>query len=239
LELAITNKIKVVHYVSSISVLSGYNAKETFLSDSSIPPWGGYGQSKWVSERILSIAHSRGIPITIYRVGTVSGNSITGHFNSEAFFNRLWLTLIQMKVFPDNVERYFNLIPVDYIAKAISYFVVDKPHNYGNVYHLVNSDTNDISLQQLAAYIRNFGYKVRGINYEAWISKLKHNSTLYLYPLISSYFHYGFPHGISGILKDNAASHLPSVKEITQEHIHKYIKSAIGKKLLPKPYLET
>ncbi len=36
----------------------------------------GYAQSKWIAERILMIARARGVPVTIFRPGYVTGHSM-------------------------------------------------------------------------------------------------------------------------------------------------------------------
>ncbi|MFD1907761.1 SDR family oxidoreductase [Paenibacillus rhizoplanae] len=57
---------------------NGYIAYEdTIPSDHEVLVLG-YQQSKWVSERIMALAKERGIPVSIYRVGRISGSSTTG-----------------------------------------------------------------------------------------------------------------------------------------------------------------
>ena len=45
----------------------------------------GYSQSKWVAERLVKIAASRGLPVSIYRPGTITGDSRTGISNLDDF----------------------------------------------------------------------------------------------------------------------------------------------------------
>lgn len=47
----------------------------------------GYGQSKWVSERLLMAAQAAGFPATIVRPGYISGHSTAGVTNADDF---LW-----------------------------------------------------------------------------------------------------------------------------------------------------
>lgn len=46
--------------------------------DSCIGLNGGYAQSKWVAEKLITEARKRGIPCNIYRPGYIGGNSVTG-----------------------------------------------------------------------------------------------------------------------------------------------------------------
>ncbi len=72
--MAATGKIKPVHYVSTTSVFDAphYGNVTTISEDDDLgkyPESGGYGQSKWVAERVAFLARERGIPINIYRPG--------------------------------------------------------------------------------------------------------------------------------------------------------------------------
>ena len=86
LRLATLDKLIPVHFVSSTSVFDSdhyINNGETKVTENDTLEGGkgltvGYGQSKWVSEKILLEARSRGIPITITRPGYVVGHSRTG-----------------------------------------------------------------------------------------------------------------------------------------------------------------
>jgi len=75
LRLACTDKIKPVHFISTISVFSGVNnsgsqlISETAKIDDFGEPEGGYVQTKWVADQLVSIARDRGLPVTIYRPG--------------------------------------------------------------------------------------------------------------------------------------------------------------------------
>jgi thioester reductase-like protein len=76
--MAATGKVKPVHYVSTTSVFDspvyGNNGTTLYEDDTlqSYPESGGYGQSKWVAERVTFLARERGLPISIYRPGNYS-----------------------------------------------------------------------------------------------------------------------------------------------------------------------
>jgi len=79
LQLACELKLKPVHYISSFSVLNGIvgNSREEIDEDidlnSGAIPFDAYGKSKWIAEKLVLEARLRGIPITIYRLGLISG----------------------------------------------------------------------------------------------------------------------------------------------------------------------
>jgi len=94
LRLATLDKLIPLHFVSSTSVFDSdhyINNGETKVTENDTLEGGkgltvGYGQSKWVSEKILLEARSRGIPITITRPGYVVGHSRTGGGQRASFF---------------------------------------------------------------------------------------------------------------------------------------------------------
>ena len=46
---------------------------------------GGYTQTKWVAERIVTEAMKRNVPVTISRPGRITGHSTTGATNTDDF----------------------------------------------------------------------------------------------------------------------------------------------------------
>ena len=75
--MAATAKLKPVHYVSTTSVFDAphYSHVTSISEDDDLgkyPESGGYGQSKWVAERVAFLARERGIPISIYRPGKIN-----------------------------------------------------------------------------------------------------------------------------------------------------------------------
>src|SRR5262249_45027645 len=79
IKFATTYVQKPIHYISTLS--SAYmkddngNLIEVFPDENYKALSGGYAISKWVSERLLSVIKSRGLPVAIYRSGYISGQS--------------------------------------------------------------------------------------------------------------------------------------------------------------------
>jgi thioester reductase-like protein len=59
-----------------------------------------------VSECLVSQALERGIPCAIYRPGTLTGDTVRGASNQEAFINRLLCGIVLMKV--GTLNPFFN-----------------------------------------------------------------------------------------------------------------------------------
>src|SRR5262249_20363707 len=84
LRFAVHGHIKVLHHISSLAVFaSAVNTQKAILrEDDPLEDTRGlavgYFQSKWVAEKLVESARTRGIPVAIYRPGQISGDSRTG-----------------------------------------------------------------------------------------------------------------------------------------------------------------
>ncbi|MGB3535495.1 MAG: amino acid adenylation domain-containing protein [Microcoleaceae cyanobacterium] len=175
LRLASQNKLKSVHYISSYAVFksTGYLNKSSIREDNSLEDcgvvYGGYSQSKWVAEKLLNTAHSRGIPVSIYRPGTITGHSQTGAYNVEQTLGRLLKNFVEQGIAPDlNIE--FDFTPVDYVSQAIVYLSKQKEYR-GQNFHLVN--TQCLQMKELVDLICSLGYSIEQIDYSEWESKMR------------------------------------------------------------------
>ena len=106
LRLACQFKVKPIHYVSTDAVFdsSGYYGKEVTESEPILHTEGidlGYTQSKWVAEKLITIARNRGLPVSIYRPPLIAGDSQTGIWNTDDFTCRFIKGCIQMGSMPD------------------------------------------------------------------------------------------------------------------------------------------
>lgn len=191
LRLACKIKAKPVHFISSISVFpevenSGATViKEQDNIDNGEVPLGGYNQSKWVAEKLVNTARDRGLPVSIYRLGRISGHSQTGVFNANDFLYKLIIGCVQLGSIPDT-EMMLNIIPVDYASKAIVH-LSQQQVSWGKVFHLVHPDT--VSSNLFFEKLRSIGYPIQIISYKQWhtqLMKIAENSPEHaLYPLVS------------------------------------------------------
>ncbi|PPQ87686.1 hypothetical protein CVT25_011453 [Psilocybe cyanescens] len=79
----------------------------------------GYGQSKWVSEKLLFEAGKRGLRGHIVRPGYVVGDSRTAVTNTDDFIWRMVKGCVQLGLVPD-INNSINMVPVDHVARCTS-----------------------------------------------------------------------------------------------------------------------
>ncbi|MEG4012456.1 MULTISPECIES: amino acid adenylation domain-containing protein [unclassified Microcoleus] len=191
LRLACIIKVKPVHFVSTIGVFcsdtyEGYTVvrEQDELPDSETLS-EGYDRSKWVAEKLVMIAHSRGLPVYIYRPGFISGDSQTGICNTADLLRRILIGCIQMGKTPD-LDMMVDMTPVDYVSQAIVHLSKQK-ELVGKAFHLVNP--HPIVWNQLCDSIRSLGCSLERIPYKQWkfeLLKLVENSPENaLHPVVS------------------------------------------------------
>ncbi|MBE9224526.1 thioester reductase domain-containing protein [Phormidium sp. LEGE 05292] len=191
LRLACQIKAKPVHFISSISVFpevenSGLRViREQDNIDNGQVPSGGYNQSKWVAEKLVNVARDRGLPVSIYRLGRISGHSQTGVFNVNDFLYRLIIGCVELGSIPDT-EMMLNIIPVDYASKAIVHLSKQQV-SWDKVFHLVHPDS--VSSNLFFEKLRSIGYPIQIVSYKQWhtqLMKIAETSPKHpLYPLVS------------------------------------------------------
>ena len=191
LRLACQVKLKPVHFISTTSFTYPSDSdlriiREQDSIDEAIIPTDGYAQSKWVAEKLVTIARDRNIPISIYRPGRISGHSKTGACNSYDHTYRVIKGCIQLGSIPD-LDFQWNLSPCDYISQAVVY-LSQQSQSLGKAFHLRNPQP--FNLKRMAQYLNSLGYPVELVDYEQWRSQLVNNpdsSANALYPLISTF----------------------------------------------------
>jgi thioester reductase-like protein len=175
LRLACTSHVKPVHYVSTLAVfplidLGG--AGVAFEDESLENPemlMEGYSQSKWVAEGRLRAARARGLPVTIYRPGRITGDSRTGKGEADDPMWKLILQSIQSGLTPA-VEATLDMTPVDFTSRAIVHLSA-RPESAGRTFHLVNP--HPISWSALCDHLRARGYPLRTVSVADWKDQAK------------------------------------------------------------------
>ncbi|MEH2216963.1 MAG: amino acid adenylation domain-containing protein [Nostoc sp.] len=207
LRLACHAQLKPVHYISTIAVFSTiacFNGLNVIYEDDDIDPSEtylyqdiGYIQSKWVAEKLVWIAKSRGIPVTVIRSGFLMGHSDTGVTNTDDYMSRLIEGCIQVGSFPDLVNQKQDLITVDYASKTIVQISKNK-QSLGKAFHLVPLASQNIDLTRLFELISACGYPVKKVPYPQWTDELidqartsQENSLFPLIPMLTEQVHQG------------------------------------------------
>ncbi|MEK6223125.1 MAG: thioester reductase domain-containing protein, partial [Chloroflexota bacterium] len=174
LRLASLSKIKPVHFISSISVLfdGDLQAGSTYSEDINLDelnvPFGGYGQSKWISEKMLIEASQRGIPITVFRPDNVSGDTTSGIWNADNMAHTLLKTAIVLQGVPD-LEIKLGIVPVDFVRDAILHLSV-KPESFGKVFHLTSLE--QVSFTKIIDMLTSYGFTLEKIPLNTWKEKI-------------------------------------------------------------------
>ena len=79
---------------------------------------GGYAQSKWVAERLVSEAIAAGLPGAVYRPGNLGGNSKSGDFNTLDGMMMLMGACALSGKAPAVEGWEMEMTPVDFVAEA-------------------------------------------------------------------------------------------------------------------------
>ena len=174
LKLASLIKVKPVHFISTLDVFQSprYARMQVILEEDDVVDGealsDGYAQSKWVAEKLVMAAHSRGIPACVYRPGTIIGHSQTGASQTDDLVARLIKGLIQLGNAP-KLDLKMSLTPVDYVSKAIIH-LSRQPASWGKAFHLVSPDA--LPLGQFVNEIRALGYSIQWTDYQQWQAHL-------------------------------------------------------------------
>ncbi|KAK4083654.1 uncharacterized protein Triagg1_1316 [Trichoderma aggressivum f. europaeum] len=126
----------------------------------------GYGQTKWVAEKLVMEASKRGIPVKIYRPGTISGHSVTGAANTYDLLNALFIESLQLGQAPDVANWVVEMTPVDFVSNAI---ITLADHTQGDqlVYHL--GDPSPIKAASLFDSLAELGYETGRLPWDEWV----------------------------------------------------------------------
>lgn len=178
IELAGYRRLKALHYISTVGYfMSADLADDAVVSEKTeLAPedgiYGGYNQTKWLAERLVFHARNYNIPTVIYRPSLITGESQTGYWNQEDVVCRILKGCVELGARP-LLDVGFNFVPVDYVAKAIARFALERPYQ-SDTYHLINPQAVDI--EQLFGYVKAKGFKVDDVTYPDWEKMIKEKS---------------------------------------------------------------
>ena len=204
--------IKPFYFVSSTSVLdtAHYTELKTLavlesddLEGSRRGLKSGYGQSKWVAEKLLMMARQRavkkeddyrmlsrkfGLPVAIIRPGYILGDSQTGVTNTDDFLWRLVKGCLQLGKVPV-IHNAINACPVDFVARSSVQIVRRGKDAISRcVYHIWNDQS--VRFVDFFQSLLTFGYanKLQFAPYLEWRDALMDltlaNNDNALYPLL-------------------------------------------------------
>jgi myxalamid-type nonribosomal peptide synthetase MxaA len=231
IRLATTHRIKPLHYISTLSVFPHkeqtriqYIHEQETLDDYHEYVRGGYDQSKWVAEKIVTIARSRGLPVTIYRPGRITGDSQTGVWRSDDIICHMIKACIQLGKRPILAEEEtLELVPVEYVSQAVVALSLRKT-SLGQAFHLC--DPSGTKVNDLTQWIGDFGYMLEPVEYATWLQEL------------ATFTRTHAEHGLSPFLSlflQPAQAH-PSTNQATRIiHDNRHTLTALARMKIPTP----
>ncbi|MCX4783636.1 type I polyketide synthase [Streptomyces sp. NBC_01264] len=189
LRLAARHRTVPVHYVSTVGVFDGVREEGVPLkvTDPTGPAEAlpsGYLQSKWVAEQLIGIARERGLPVSVYRVDVISGDTRSGACQTRDF---VWLSLkgiLQSAAVPTGTGGRFHLLPVDYVSAAITTLARQRD-TVGRTFHLFNRSS--LSLAQCVEYLREHGYALAEQDWHSWSETVGASGDNALRPLLHAF----------------------------------------------------
>mmetsp|Transcript_36781 Transcript_36781/g.41084 ORF Transcript_36781/g.41084 Transcript_36781/m.41084 type:complete len:1150 (-) Transcript_36781:78-3527(-) len=205
LRLATTNgfiktKVKPVHYISTNGIFpvdsKAYQSDEMTNSNDrnnhkpvhlkedvdldKFTPFlsEGYAMSKWVAEKMVAVAESRGLPVSILRPGNMAGSSLTGISNPDDLNYLLIQGILEAGCAPLlNTAYALDLTPVDFAAKAVTQLVALSPHLViGQRMHL-QSPHKPVPLKNIVDLLNDqLGYCIKSVTRDEWMQRISTTS---------------------------------------------------------------
>ena len=174
LRFACTAGTKTMQYISSNGVFPGGD-EAAYLENKQIDAFvdrmvGGYNQAKWVAERLVWSAVSRGLPACIFRPGNIGHHSSTGTVNPNDFQSLIIKACARSGSAPLVPDWRFEMTPVDFLVTAIAKFSNEAAH-LGKVYNVVQEDP--VTADSVFAHMENRGYVTDRVSLADWKSRLQ------------------------------------------------------------------
>ena len=163
-----------LHHISSNGVLPPSASGDGWPEDAmlyvdSVPEKipDGYGQTKWAAEQLVHEAGRRGLPVKIYRAGTISGHSATGSANAWDLLTAIFVESIQLGYAPDVVGWRAEMTPVDFVSRAIVH-LANQIQAKQLVFHL--GDPDPVDAKQVFKDLDDLGYPTKPLEFEKWVT---------------------------------------------------------------------
>jgi amino acid adenylation domain-containing protein/thioester reductase-like protein len=145
LRIATHLKPKQVNYISTLSVFSdaGLRGPRAVDEASSVDHEKhrhsqGYAASKWVGEKLFSIASERGVPCNIFRLGLVWADGQQGRYDELQREYRIIKSCLLSGFGIRNYRYGMPPTPVDYVARSIVTLATGHPEGRG-IFHISSS----------------------------------------------------------------------------------------------------
>lgn len=173
LRLACRGGAKPVHHVSTNGIFppgAGVCREDADLGALADAREDGYGQSKWVAEKLVWEAAEHGLPVFVYRPGNVSGHSVTRASNPRDALGGVIVESLRIGYTPDIEDWRMEMTPVDFVCGAIRHIASD-PANAGRVFHL--ADPDPVPANEVFPWLEAMGYRLGRLSYPECLEALR------------------------------------------------------------------
>lgn len=187
LQLCNQTKPKLFSFISSTAVLDNENfvrksdellqagkagiPESDDLEDARTGLDAGYGQSKWVAEKLIMEAAKRGLSGWIIRPSYILGHTKTAVTNTDDFIWRMVKGCLQLGLIPD-INNTLNMCPVDHVALLASISTQSASANGRfKVAHV--SGHPRMRFNDLLGALQTYGYPVNRVEYVQWRTRLE------------------------------------------------------------------
>ncbi|KAF8589651.1 acetyl-CoA synthetase-like protein [Ramaria rubella] len=167
-------------FSSSIGAVANYrtsrNVPEEPFSDPSVCGDNGYGEAKFVGERLIDSASRRlHLPATIIRCGQLSGSTVSGAWARMEFIPVLLRSSLSLGLFPDSMPPV-RWLPVDIAARCFCDLALNNTNRI-TYYHLENTESTPWS-EITRMFLAMTNGKVAAVPTKEWLAALKNISRL-------------------------------------------------------------
>ncbi len=177
LRLATTKRPKLLNFISTLSVFNSQGQPEGRVVDeaNSISAENhlaanGYETSKWVAEKIISLAQDRAVRCNIYRLGLVWADSEKGRFDAQQREYRMLESCVLAGCGITDYAYDMQPVPVDYVVDAISLLAEQNPQG-GQIFHIGGTEG---SLTNICACLDDLPTSsLRPLSWFNWIKEIQ------------------------------------------------------------------
>lgn len=136
----------------------------------------GYAQTKWAAERLVSKARDRGLPVSVYRPGNISGDTTGGGVNPKDLLSALIQSSLHLGLAPqpdDEPRRSWTMemTPVDFVARAVFSLADREPNSEDTcVFHL--ADPSPPTTTEFFDRMEEAGHPLEPVPLSGWLAEL-------------------------------------------------------------------
>ncbi|MER5950281.1 amino acid adenylation domain-containing protein [Streptomyces sp. NPDC001904] len=174
IELAATGQLSWLHHISTMSVYwpRGHDTPQGITEQTDTGPLdrllNGYAHTKLHAEHLATSAAAAGVPVTIHRLGSVTGHTVHAGGDTDTFLYRDVIGCIQMGR-TAALDYNLMLTPVDFATTAVRALALNARRS-GEAYNITLPGAYRWS--QLVERLAHRGYPLDVLPYEKWVAAL-------------------------------------------------------------------